>query len=693
MLILSGQTTLRYEAVHENRVIAMTGGSAGTRWWERPFEMLQTNLREIDAGLDVAANLDAIADHGADTWLINTGGILANYPTDLPFHTRNPYLGERSSGDLIGDAVAAAHDRGMRLMSRMDFSKIAQPVADDHPDWCFRSLAGERQRVEGLVSVCPCGEYYQQRTFDILDEILDRYPVDGFFFNWFGFSEVDYHGVRHGVCHCDACGRRFAADEGGAKLPEGPDSPDFGRWRAFCRRVLDDLTGRIRDHLAARRPDAPLILGSRSDIVFHEANNKIGRELWPSATAEAVSAAKTVRPDKPVLVNSTVFVDMPYRMAAEDPHHVGQFFAQAIARGANPSTYQMGPVGVIDYPGLAAAGRLTRFHRDHRAVYEGLRPAATVALVRPDPLTQPESARDEFRGWYAALQEGHVPFDVLPIERLTEADSLGVLDRFRVLVLPDLGVLPDGVITVLDAFAGAVVITGSGGIAEDQDQLRRMSGLRVRGRHTGFTETRSSYASDGERLVPIFGDLLDLEPPDGAAVGWRVLPQASFAPPEKAYGHRPSRFAAVVANPAGDGVRIAWTIGRTYREFGTGNVRDLMIEIVRGVAGPQPVADSELPEQVEVIIGGNGSRTVVHLINLGGARRRGFGAPLPVTGGRLRLSAPAGATATSLITGRTLATASEPDTLMVELADLELFEVIVIDPESSDGQGKAGSHG
>ncbi|GAB3743461.1 alpha-amylase family protein [Microlunatus parietis] len=672
----------------------MTGDSGPrARWWERPFEMLQTNLREIDAGLDVAANLDAIADHGADTWLINTGGILANYPTDLPFHTRNPYLGERPSGDLIGDAVAAAHQRGMRLMSRMDFSKIAQPIADDHPDWCFRSRARERQQVEGLVSVCPCGEYYQQRTFDILDEILDRYPVDGFFFNWFGFSEVDYHGVRHGVCHCNACRSRFADEEGGADLPAGPESPDFARWRAFCRRVLDDLTGRIRDHLAARRPDAPLILGSRSDIVFHEANNKIGRELWPSATAEAVSAAKTVRPDKPVLVNSTLFVDMPYRMAAEDPHHVGQFFAQAIARGANPSTYLMGPVGVIDYPGLAAAATVTRFHRDQRAVYEGLRPLATVALVRPDQLTQPESARDEFRGWYAALQEGHVPFDVLPAERLAEADALGSLDRFRVLVLPDLGPLPADMITALDAFAGAVVATGSSAVADDQDQLRRAPGLRVRGRHTGFAETRSSYASDGRRLLPIFGDLLNLEPAEDAVVRWRVLPQASFAPPEKAYGHQESRLAAVVANQARDGIRVAWTIGRTYREFGTGNLRYLMIEIVRGVAGPQPVADSELPEQVEVIIGGNGSRTVVHLINLGGARRRGFGAPLPVTGGRLRLPLEAGSAATSLTTGRALTTVPEPDALVIELPDLELFEVIVIDPESSNGAGKAGRHG
>ncbi|WP_152365996.1 alpha-amylase family protein [Microlunatus speluncae] len=648
------------------------------RWWERPFEMFQTNLREIDAGLDVDAILDAIQRHGADTWLINTGGILANYPSELPFHTRNPFLRERSSGDLVGDAVRAAHDRGMRLMARMDFSKIALPIADEHPDWCFRSRDGNRQQIEGLASVCPSGDYYQHRTFDILDEILDRYPIDGFFFNWFGYSEVDYHGVRHGVCHCDACQVRFAEAADGLTLPAGPESPDFPRWRAFCRGVLDDLTGRIRDHLAARRPDAPLILGSRSDIVFHEANNKIGRELWPSATAEAVSAAKTVRPDKPVLVNSTVFVDMPYRMAAEDPHHVGQFFAQAIARGANPSTYIMGPVGVINYPGLEAAAELTRFHRDHRAVYDGLRPAATVALVRPDAMTQSGPARDEFLGWYAALQQGHVPFDVLPVERLAEAARLGALSRFRTLILPDLGPLPAEVITALDGIGDttAFVITGSSALAGDQDQLSRSPGGRVTGRHLGFTETRSTYATDGDTLLPIYGDLFDLDLPAEAAVNWRVLPQASFAPPEKAYGHQVSELAAVAANAAGTAVRVAWTIGRTFREFGTGDLRRLMLELVRGLAGPQPVADSDLPEQVEVIIGTNGSRTVVHLINLSGARRQGFGAPLPISGARLRL--PAGTSARSLVSDQDCKIRQDSDSILVELPSFELFEVIVI---------------
>lgn len=659
--------------------------AADARWWTRPFEMLQTNLREIDAVLDVEKTLDDIQQHGADTWLISVGGILANHPSDLEFQTRNPYLAKRPGGDLIGDALEATHRRGMRLMARMDFSKVAEPIADAHPDWCFRSADGRRQTIHGLVSVCPNGDYYQRRTFDILDEILDRYRVDGFFFNWFGFNEVDYNGVRWGVCHCDRCAARFAAAAGGSGLPDGPESPEYPRWRAFCRDVLDDLTSRIRDHIAARRPDAALILGKRSDIVFHEANNKIGRELWPHATAEAVSAAKTVRPNVPVLVNSTLFVDMPYRMAAEDPHHVGQYFAQAIARGANPSTYLMGATGDIAYEGMQIAGEITRFHRRHQWVYDGLQPAAPIGLVRPDPAAMTpddhEAAVLEFRGWYSALQQGHLPFDVLPLERLAEAREVGVLDRFQALVLPDLGPLGRPELDAIEDVArhAAVIATGSTAVDHGVSQSESLPGRGIRADHHGLTGTRSTYVTDGTRLLPVFGSVLEFEPVPEAEAWFTLMPQAAFAPPEKAYGHVSTDTPALMISAAGTAIRAAWSIGRTYHEFGTASVRDLMLEAIRRAVGPMITDGSDLPEQLELIMGRNPAGTVFHLINIGAARRRGFGPPQPVLGARLRLPPDLGSRARSLITEADCRLVRDDTALMIDLPPIGLYEVIMID--------------
>ena len=115
----------------------------------------------------------------------------------------------------------------------MDFSKVSARIAAEHPEWLYVSPTGQSQTNAGLVSVCPNGVYYQEKSFVALEEVMDRYPVDGFFFNWFGFNEIDYSKVYNGVCHCLSCQRAFRAYSGGADLPTGPASPTYGVWRAF----------------------------------------------------------------------------------------------------------------------------------------------------------------------------------------------------------------------------------------------------------------------------------------------------------------------------------------------------------------------------------------------------------------------------------------------------------------------------
>ncbi|WP_427891537.1 alpha-amylase family protein [Kribbella sp. GL6] len=551
-----------------------------TMWWQDPFRMFQTNLREIDAGLDIEAVLDYLEDFGADTWLLSVGGILSNYPTDLDFQTRNPYLSERPSGDLVGDAVEAAARRGIRVLGRMDFSKIDHRRAEAHPDWCFVGPTGERQVYNGLTSVCPSGEYYQVKLFEVLDEVLDRYPLAGFFCNWMSFNEVDYSRVYHGVCHCVGCRQRYDGTL--------PDDPDAG-WRAFTKHVLDDLTGRIREHLEGR---AALVLGDRADIVFHEANNAVGRRLWHHRTSENVSAAKTYRPEVPVLTNSVAFVDMPYRLAGEDPRHFAQYLVQAIARGANPSTYIMGTPATTPYACLEIAGQLTRFHRDHADVYRDLVPAARTLLVRGE-------SRAEFEGLYLALLQRHVPFDVLPAERLPDVD----LGRYQVVVLPDLGPVD------LGEYDGKVVATG-------------VTELNPIASYETEAATRGLHLEGG---VPVIGAFHVVE----AAGELQAYSRAPYGPPEKCHGHELLPHPGMVRQ--GNKVLFPWTIGRAYREVGLTVHRDLFVDQVgEGLA-------TELPEQVEVVVGRSAAGYVVHLLNRSGDTDQRFAPPLPIGPGRLRV--------------------------------------------------------
>jgi hypothetical protein len=644
-------------------------------WWQEPFRAFQTNLREIDAGLDVERVLDQIEEFGANAWLLSVGGIVSNYPTDLSAQTRNPALAQRASGDLVGDAVTAAHDRGIRLLARMDFSKVDRRRAEEHPEWCFVGPDGEWQVYNGLTSVCPSAPYYQRETFAVIDEVLSRYDVDGFFFNWASYNERDYSGRYRGVCQCLSCARAF-----GAPLPAGPDDPSYPRWRRFAKGMIDEFCGRMREWVAARRPEAPLIMGDTADIVFHEANNAVGRPLWHHRTSEHVSAARTYRPHAPVFTNAVGFVDMPYRLAGEEPEHVAQYLVQAISRGANPSTYVMGTPDDSRYECLDVAGRITRHHRDHQEVYTDLVPAARVLLVRPDPLA-PEVPTAEFQGLYRALLERHVPFDVLGEERIGDC---GRLDEYSVVVLPDLGALEPATVAALDAFSGAIVTTGSSGFDGDTAQL---VGSPVRERlavRDGVEAVRSMHLlpdGDGAFPVPVIGAYHVVAPTDGARTAMRVLSRAPYGPPEKCHGHVELTQPGLLA--AGRMTVLPWTVGRAYREVGLSAHRDLFVDAVLA-AVPVPVAvDTDLPDQVEVVVGRSRAGLVVHLVNLTGAGPQRFGPPVTVHGARLWIPwADPAARVRALAASIDLAVTERDGRPGVDLPPLGLFEVLVIDKET-----------
>lgn len=668
-------------------------------WWDEPFGVFQTNLREIDADLDVEAALDAIEEHGAGVWLLNVGGILSHYPTDLPFQTRNPHLARRAGGDLVGDALAAARRRGVRLLARMDFSKVAPAIADAHPEWLYVSPTGERQEFEGLVSVCPSAGYYQHRLLDVVDEVLDRYEVDGFFFNWFGFNEVDYAGRVHGVCHCAACQEGFSARTGLDRLPDRAGDEHYRAWRGYATATIDTLTARVRAHVAARRPDAALILGTAADVLFHEANNAIGRTLWPYATGEAVSALRSARPGKPVLVNAVAFWDMPYRFAAEQPEMLGQYLTQAIARGANPSTYVMGPTGRVAYDGLPAAAAVTRFHRDHRDVYTGLAPAARVGLVRPDPLDDDGrfgTGVAEHRGLLAALVERHVPFDVVPVGALADSSIDLATDRFRVLVLPDLPTLPDAAADTLERFVrggGTVVATGRSGIRPDGAVLDWFPGERVTAVDTDRDVLRSSYVQpdeadhvEGTRLVPRHGRHHRLAWRADATPRFRLVEAAPYGPPEKAYGHVPGTEPVAGERRHGDGavVQLPWVVGTAYRDTGLTVLRDLVVALVTERLGtPQVALDG--PEQLEVVVGRSAAGFVVHLLNHSGQRGNGYGPAVPLHDVTLRLPGLAGRPARALAGEATVV--DDGDDLVVRLATVTGLEVVVVEDGTGDEVG------
>ncbi len=52
-------------------------------WWFKPHRMLQTNLREIDATMDIDQYIRELKEWKVNVVKFNVGGIVANYPTKL----------------------------------------------------------------------------------------------------------------------------------------------------------------------------------------------------------------------------------------------------------------------------------------------------------------------------------------------------------------------------------------------------------------------------------------------------------------------------------------------------------------------------------------------------------------------------------------------------------------------------------
>src|SRR5215510_14860023 len=87
-----------------------TTQSASQRpWYSMMRRCGQINFNERDPiAMDVNAWADYWASLKVDAVLINGGGILAFYPTQVPYHHRSQFLGSR---DLFGELAAALEKR------------------------------------------------------------------------------------------------------------------------------------------------------------------------------------------------------------------------------------------------------------------------------------------------------------------------------------------------------------------------------------------------------------------------------------------------------------------------------------------------------------------------------------------------------------------------------------------------------
>lgn len=91
-------------------------------WWmEKPYRMVQNNLRDIDGAMDVDYEVDMLKKLGANVVQVGCGGISAYGPSQLACQRPTPYL----QGDKFGEIVEKCHAAGIRVIARFDISKVS----------------------------------------------------------------------------------------------------------------------------------------------------------------------------------------------------------------------------------------------------------------------------------------------------------------------------------------------------------------------------------------------------------------------------------------------------------------------------------------------------------------------------------------------------------------------------------------
>ena len=174
---------------------------------------------------------------------VNAAGVVAFYPTDVPFHRRAPGVERR---DLLGEIVVEARRRGLHVVARFDPSQVHADAYAAHPEWVARRADGApyvNRPPNGplLYQTCANGPYHGEQIPRILREVLERYGVDGFLANaWDSLPR------RRSVCYCEACRARFAADTGRElTVPLVADWSD-PTWRCYVEWLYETKTERSR---------------------------------------------------------------------------------------------------------------------------------------------------------------------------------------------------------------------------------------------------------------------------------------------------------------------------------------------------------------------------------------------------------------------------------------------------------------
>jgi hypothetical protein len=623
---------------------AIDPGRYDDSWWNRqPVRLIQTNLREIDARMDVDSYIRSMVEHSANLVLLNVGGIVANYPTQLEFHYRNPFM----EGDLVGDLTTGLHAQGIRVMGRFDFSKVNETIAEQKPEWLYVSADGRNINYNGQVHVCPSRGYVQEYAFRILEEAITKYSLDAVFFNMVGYQTTDYSGNNYGQCQCEDCMRLFGP---GSNLTRAEvSSQQFRRMHGYIREL-----------------DPAIVISTYTtagvDMVSTESSSSLSTaHEWNYSATDHVKRTLNSYTDLVPMNLLIGFQAIGFRHVATSPNIARVWQLQNMLHGGSLNYVFIGPIeGYQDRAFVPILKDIYSFHRAHDRLFTNLESAATVALVRgPTP---------EYRGLIKLLSEEHIMYDIIAPEVIGTERMPRPLRDYGAVILGDIRNMSDQLLGEIDAYVangGKLLATGfssvqtaggDDGLANANNRIR-LESLGVTPEYELFPQAHSTYLTItpadrgryGEQeladfdLMMVYGDFMQLGTRGNARGSMRMVPNTMYGPPEKNYflEHEITEYPGVVYNQYGSGVSVCvpWGLGAQYNAKGHHAHRAFFAGIMRNALRANSLVTTDASQLIEIshLRNRGGAFEWVGLLNHTGQIGPALGAPVPIYNTTVRL--------------------------------------------------------
>lgn len=653
-------------------------------WVDKPMRWAQLTLVEDDPGkFDLQFWLDYFQRTRSDAVCLSAGGCVAYYPTKVPFHHRSAWLGNR---DVFGELVAGCRKLGMVVIARTDPHAAYDDVQAAHPDWIAVDAAGKPQRhwaSPEMWVTCGLGPYNFEFMTEVKREIMSRYRVDAIFINrWDG----------SGMCYCEHCRKNFHAASG-HELPRSTDPQDAAQ-RAYIlwrQQRLFDLW-RLWDAEVRRiNPDSCVIPNTGGGATSALDMQRIG-ELAPTLMADRQARRGLSAPwangkngkeyratmgRKPIVGIFSVGVEEPYRWkdSVQSEAEIRLWVADGVANGLRPWFTKFSGV-LHDERWLKPVEELYQRYARWEKYLRNEKPLARVGLVYSQQTAwfHKGSVEDHTLGWYQALIEARIPFEMVH-DRLLDAAHL---TQLKTLILPDIAALSESQCAQLRAFVesgGGLVATYETSLYDEWGLKRKdfgladLFGVTFKGHLEGPMQNsylRLEADSVTGKRHPLFDGLEDApriingvrrveveatrpfpNPP------LTLIPSYPDLPMEKVYPRVVKTDLPQVYLREGGGGRIVyfpWDIDRTFWEVLAPDHFKLLRNAVVWVTNEEPGVTVTGPGILDVTVWQQKTSLTVHLVNLtnpmmmkGPAREL-----IPVSEQKVRLRLPEGAKPTQV---------------------------------------------